>query len=164
MAAEIGYIYTFVISAMLLGSLTYITSNMIDASVNEAANLEMENVAKRVSTGIQDAIRVAEAHPRATYSKTIELKTKIYGLNYFVEVFQEGYTITIWVNGTEAFNPQEGKPTARAETFQTSVEIRGNVYHMGSLTPHFAKIASTSGRIKVIYNGFANHGDIVLTE
>ena len=83
---EIGYVFTFMISAMLLTAFTIITANIIDDFTLRATRSEAENTLYRIEVGISGVAAEAIRAPFTNITVFIPLEVSIKNTEYIVKI------------------------------------------------------------------------------
>lgn len=82
----IGYILTFAITSMLVLTVIWTSSDVLDRRHKAAARLQLEDLAHRVANAVEEAFHVVDANPDADYRKRLPLPREVRGFAYVVEV------------------------------------------------------------------------------
>jgi hypothetical protein len=113
----IGYIYTFMISALLMTAITLTTATMIRETSRASVVCEARDVLSRVIDCIEDAIYMGTQHPHATYIKELSLPREIHGVEYEIEATNDA----VYVNSTDGYIEIKGKLASSYITISGSV-------------------------------------------
>jgi len=123
--AEIGYVFTYLASAMVLASVIGVCINMTMESRDASTEIILQDAANRIAKGIDDAVYMANAHPNSTYNTTVSFPSEIRGgnaeMNYAIEVTND----TVYINASDGI-----KVKSRIHNFggiNISGEIKGSI-------------------------------------
>ncbi|MBU3901835.1 MAG: hypothetical protein KKE04_00510 [Candidatus Thermoplasmatota archaeon] len=128
--AEIGYVFTYLASAMVLASVIGVCINMTMESRDASTEIILQDAANRIAKGIDDAVYMANAHPNSTYNTTVSFPSEIRGsnaeMNYAIEVTND----TIYINASDGIRVR-----SRIHNFG-NINIRpGYINETGKLVP-----------------------------
>ena len=82
----VGYMFSFVVTIMVMVSAVYVTDSIIDNKTNQVAEIEAENIANYIANVIVEAVNMRAAMPDSTYSKVLDLPSTIAGKEYYIEI------------------------------------------------------------------------------
>ena len=97
---EIGYIFTFMISAMLLTAFTIITSNIINDFTLRATRAEAEDMLSRIEVSITGVAAEAVKSPFSNITVFIPLEVSIKNTQYTVKITES----MIYLNTTNGIH------------------------------------------------------------
>ena len=98
---EVGYIYTFIISAILMSAMLLVTSNMMVDADDRTSRKELEAIADYTVAAFEDVKLLAVAHPNAQFQRSITLPSLHNGIGYSIEFADE--ELTFYFAGGLAF-------------------------------------------------------------
>lgn len=90
---EIGYIFTFFISAILLTFFTLLTSNIIQDYTNRATELDAQELLDQVENGIETVVSAAMKNPYNNMTVKVAVQGTIRGQSYNFHI--NGNNITV---------------------------------------------------------------------
>jgi hypothetical protein len=80
--AEIGYVYTFIISSILLTAMTMMSTDMVNDSGNAALRIMLSDVAEHVESEIGSVVAYSMRSPNSTVEKVVQLQPIAFTFNY----------------------------------------------------------------------------------
>ena len=83
-AQEIGFIYTSLLSVLLLASVTTSVSGVLQGNLGSTAQEEVEQVGVKLQLAIQDLLLAADEHPGATVQMQLATASENHGVFYKV--------------------------------------------------------------------------------
>ena len=83
-AQEIGFIYTSLLSVLLLASVTTSVSGVLQGNLENTAQEEVEQVGSRLQLAIQDLLLAADEYPGATVQVRLATASENHGILYKV--------------------------------------------------------------------------------
>ncbi|MBU2565204.1 MAG: hypothetical protein KJ655_02990, partial [Candidatus Thermoplasmatota archaeon] len=123
--AEIGYVFTYLASAMVLASVIGVCINMTMESRDASTEIILQDAANRIAKGIDNAVYMANAHPNSSYNTTVSFPSEIRGSNaemrYAIEVTND----TVYINASDGIRVR-----SRIHNFgniNISGEVKGSI-------------------------------------
>ncbi len=123
--AEIGYVFTYLASAIVLASVIGVCANLTMESRNVSTEIILQDTANRIANNIDTAVYMANAHPNSTYNTTISFPSEIRGSNadmrYEIKVTND----TVYINASDGIRVR-----SRIHNFggiNISGEIKGSI-------------------------------------
>ena len=113
--AEIGYVFTYLASAMILASVIGVCINMTMESRDASTEIILQDTANRIAKGIDNAVYMANAHPESTYNASVSFPSEIRGSNA-----EMSYTIEV-TNDTVYINASDG------------IRVRSRIHNFGNI-------------------------------
>lgn len=128
--AQIGYIYTFIISSILLTSVTLVTSDMVKQSGSSSLYHSLHQMAKNIATKIEDVISASAKYPDMEYRRTVELQVTGYLYRYRLAATSE----YIYLNST-----------------YRNIRIKVSIMNPGNI-PVLGSVSSSAGEMEIVYH------------
>ena len=135
---EIGYIYTLIISALVLASLTVVVSDRMEQMANSSTAFQLQEVGQEISMRLNRAQDLLSRHSGASFTQTITIPSQINNNIYSISIYES----RIYLNSS--FND------IHREYELTNSYI--NVYSFNQVSREISRITSNSGRIQIVYN------------
>jgi hypothetical protein len=99
--AEIGYVFTYLASAMVLASVIGVCVNLTMESRDASTEIILQDAANRITEGIDNAVYMANTHSNSTYSINVPFPSEIRGgnaeMHYTIEVTND----TVYINASD---------------------------------------------------------------
>lgn len=130
---QIGYIYTFLLSALLLATLTYTTSGLVTETARYSERAQLKDVAGRIANGIEEVATIAKNHPNATYERYVKVPAPTEFSEYHIEVSNE----VVYINATGG------------------VHVRKSFHNTGDIMV-YGKSAGSAGKLTIKYERIGN--------
>ena len=92
-AQEIGFIYTSLLSVLLLASVTTSVSGVLQGNLGYTAQEEVEQVGVKLQLAIQDLLLAADEHPGATVQVQLATASENHGVFYKVIGTATGFKV-----------------------------------------------------------------------
>ena len=92
-AQELGFIYTSLLSVLLLASVTTSVSGVLQGNSERTAQEEVEQVGVRLQLAIQDLLLAADEHPGATVQVRLATAAEDHGVYYKVIGTGSGFKV-----------------------------------------------------------------------
>ncbi len=128
--AEIGYMFTYLASAIVLASVIGVCINLTMESRDSSTEIILQDTANRIANNIDTAVYMANAHPTSTYNTTISFPSEIRGSNADMKYKIEVTNDTVYVNASDGIRVR-----SRIHNFG-NINIRtGYINETGKLVP-----------------------------
>jgi len=117
----IGYVLTIAVTSTILVTALYVSSQIIDHKVTEAASYQAKALANQIADAIVDAAWVKRSLPNANYERNIRLPDTIAGLSYYVELTDDAIYV----------NTSDGRVSEKVDTYKLGdlgMGLHGRVY------------------------------------
>lgn len=102
--AEIGYVFTYLASAMVLASVIGVCTNLTMESRDASTEIVLQDVANRIANNIDTAVYMANTHPNSTYNDTVSFPSEIRGgsadMDYRIKVTND----TVYINASDGIS------------------------------------------------------------
>jgi len=95
-SAEIGYVYTFIISSILLTSITMLSTGMVNDSTRASLRMMLTDIATHVENEIGEVAATGAKTPNATIEKVVPLQPGGFTLSYSISATDH----ILYVNAT----------------------------------------------------------------
>lgn len=99
--AEIGYMFTYLASAIVLASIIGACLNLTMESRDSSTEIILQDTANRIANNIDSAVYMANAHPNSTYNATVLFPSEIKGgsadMDYELVVTND----TVYINASD---------------------------------------------------------------
>ena len=116
--AEIGYVYTFIISSILLTAITLMSTGMVNDSARASLRIMLSDVAEHVESEIGSVVAFAMRSPNSSVEKIVKLQPIAFTFGYRINVTDH----LLYVNAT-----YETIDIRRPIMNPTNIEITGGV-------------------------------------
>ncbi len=103
---EVGYIYTFVISALLMAGMLVMTSNFLVESDERTNQRELDAITDYLLASYDEVQHLAAKHPDSTIEKTVRLPSLHGGSDYTIRL--DNRTATVHLAGQIVFTRELG--------------------------------------------------------
>jgi len=94
--AEIGYVYTFIISSILLTAFTMMSTDMVNDSGRASLRIMLSDVAEHVESEIGSVVTMAIRSPNSTFQKIVKLQPLVFTFGYRINATDH----RLYVNAT----------------------------------------------------------------
>ncbi len=116
--AEIGYVYTFIISSILLTAITMMSTDMVNDSGRASLRIMLSDVAEHLEEELGSVVTMAIRSPNSTFQKVVQLQPIAFTFGYRISATDH----RIYVNAT-----YERIRIHRPIMNPTNIEITGSV-------------------------------------
>lgn len=99
--AEIGYVFTYLASAMVLASVIGVCVNLTMESRDASTEIILQDTANRIAKGIDNAVYMANAHPNSSYNTIVSFPSEIRGGNAEMRYTIELTNDTVYINASD---------------------------------------------------------------
>lgn len=127
--AEIGYVFTYLASAMVLASVIGVCVNLTMESRDSSTEIILQDAANRIAKGIDNTIYMANAHPNSTYSTNVSFPSEIRGsnaeMNYAIEVTND----IVYINASDG------------------IRVRSKIHNFGNINISIGYINETEEKV-----------------
>lgn len=106
--AEIGYVFTYLASAIVLASVIGVCTNLTVESRDASTEIILQDAANRIANNVDAAVYMANTHPNSTYNNTVSFPSEIRGgsadMDYRIEVTND----TVYINASDGISVRSG--------------------------------------------------------
>ena len=127
--AEIGYVFTYLASAMVLASVIGVCVNLTMESRDASTEIILQDAANRIAKSIDSAVYMANAHPGSTYNASVSFPSEIRGGNAEMR-----YAIDV-TNDTVYINASDG------------IRVRSRIHNFGNINISIGYINETGKKV-----------------
>ncbi|MCI0497785.1 MAG: hypothetical protein L0Z54_05800 [Thermoplasmata archaeon] len=117
-SAEIGYVYTFIISSMLLTSMTLLTTDMVNDSSRASLRMMLRDMANHIEEHIGEVASHGAMVPNSTFERLVTLQPAGFEFSYSVSATDH----LLYVNST-----YQGVRVLKPLSNPGDLDIRGTV-------------------------------------
>lgn len=143
---EIGYIYTYLISALLLASIISVSINLTIQSEESSVEMLLQDVANRLAVGIERAILQVRLDSESRGEINISFQSELQGRYTVLEYNITATNATVYINTTKV-------------KVSSSINNPGTVNVNGTVIGHIIARESITGctnTIRISYNSKDN--------
>ncbi|MDI6707674.1 MAG: hypothetical protein QME47_01060 [Candidatus Thermoplasmatota archaeon] len=117
---EIGYVFTYLISAMLLVSVIANTSNLAREATTSSIELLLQDIANRLACKLEQAVYLASVCKNASFDLSFHFSTELAGsppvdIKYNIKISNTTVVITTLETSVEA------------HTYNLGIELKGDI-------------------------------------
>lgn len=98
---EIGYVYTYLISALLLASIISVSMNLTVQSEESSVEMLLQDLANRIAIGIEKAILQVRLHNNSIFEINISFQSELQGRYTVLEYNITATNVTVYINTTK---------------------------------------------------------------
>lgn len=129
--AEIGYVFTYLASAIVLASVIGACISLTAESRDASTEIILQDTANRIAGGVEKMVYMANSHPNSTYSVDVSFPLEIRGssaeMKYAIEVTND----TVYINASD------------------SIRVRSIIHNFGNINIKVVPKDSIKGSILV---------------
>ena len=140
--AEIGYVFTYLASAMVLASVIGVCINLTTESRDASTEIILQDAANRIANSVEKMVYAANGHPNSTYSIDVSFPSEIRGGNAEMRYIIEATNDTLYINASDG------------------IRVRSRIHNFGNINISIGYINETG--VKVIENSIK--GSILVRE
>ncbi len=125
--AEIGYMFTYLASAIVLASVIGVCINLTMESRDASTEIILQDTANRIAEDIDSAVYMANAHSNSTYNATVSFPSEIRGSNADMR-YEIGVTNdTVYINASDGISVRSRIHNFGNINIKTDGDIEGSI-------------------------------------
>jgi len=128
--AEIGYVFTYLASAMVLASVIGVCVNLTMESRDASTEIILQDAANRIAKGIDNAVYMVNAHPNSSYNTTVSFPSEIRGGNAEIKYAIEVTNDTVYINASDG-----------------GIMVRSRIHNFGNINISIGYINETGEKV-----------------
>jgi|GEM_PF-1789554 len=127
--AEIGYVFTYLVAAIVLASVIGVCINLTAESRDASTEIILQDTANRIASSVEKVVYMANGHPNSTYSIDVSFPLEIRGssteMKYAIEVTDDA----VYINASDG------------------IRVRSRIHTFGNINISIGYINETGAKI-----------------